>query len=86
MAAVEAGTISEETWLSTVPIVVSMLMSGPSSDFIIGRIFEAAVRDAYREIAERVGGEAKMVDEAYDEVRFAVARNLYRESNCALID
>jgi hypothetical protein len=77
--AVNNRRISPDAVRSEVPIGVTMLLAGPSTDFIIGRIFENAVRDAYNEIAKKDGA---LLDQ---EVIGSNARHKYVAKNCALI-
>lgn len=86
LAAAEAGEISEQTWRTTVPIIVSMLTSGPSHDFMIGRVFENAMNDTYDKIAESIGGKANMISADYADVRRSAAGRLHLKNNCELID
>jgi hypothetical protein len=80
--ALQNGQISPEAVRSEVPIGVTMYLSGPSVDFIIGRIFENATKDAFDAVVERKNGQATIRD---DEVRKSNARHKYGEKNCALI-
>jgi hypothetical protein len=38
---------------SEAPLIVTMLLAGPSVDFIVGRIFESATSDAYDDVFRR---------------------------------
>jgi hypothetical protein len=40
---------------SEVPIGVTMLLAGPSADFVVGRIFENAMGDAFDGIVKKEG-------------------------------
>jgi hypothetical protein len=77
--ALQNGQISREALSSEVPIGVSMLLAGPSVDFIIGRIFENAMRDAYdnavKDGTSRRDGELRKLE----------AEQKYLRGNCALI-
>ena len=53
VAAAEAGTVTKEEAQSMVPIGVGFLMAGPTSEFILGRIYKSAADDAYEAVAGR---------------------------------
>jgi hypothetical protein len=85
--AVQNGQISPEAVRSEVPIGVTMYLGGPSVDFIIGRIFENAMGDAYDDIVKRKNGlPLPTSDWIMDkEARKPDANNKYAKSNCALL-
>ena len=70
-----------------VPIGVSMLLRGPSTDFVVGRIFEAAMSDAFDDIIKKENG--LMLDSskwANDEgLKKSKAQSQYQRSNCVLV-
>jgi hypothetical protein len=85
--AVKNGQLSPEAVSSEVPIGVTMYLAGPSVDFIIGRIFENAMGDAYDDVVKRKNGTLLpttdwVVDE---EIRKPDAKHRYVKGNCALI-
>src|SRR5262245_44987180 len=80
--AVKNGQISPEAVRSEVPIGVTLYLAGPTVDFIIGRIFENATKDAFDAVVERKNGQATITD---DEVRKSNAQHRYGEKNCTLI-
>jgi hypothetical protein len=61
--ALQNGQISPEAMRSEVPIGVTMLLAGPSVDFVIGRIFENAMGDAFDSIVKRKDGMLMPVDD-----------------------
>jgi len=70
------------------PIGVLMLMGGPTTDFIIGRIFESATADAYDKVVKEDSAGLPIIDSsewADDKLRVIRAKNKYQSSNCALI-
>jgi hypothetical protein len=85
--AVKTRQITPEVAKSEVPIGVSMLLGGPSTDFVIGRIFENALRDAYDDIVKMDNGflldSSKWVMD--DELRKAKAQTRYLKGNCVLV-
>ena len=78
--AVERGTISEEAWNAHVPIAVSFRLGG-THDFMLGRVFEAAIDEAEGEISERM--ESAPLELVSSE-RILAASSLYDDSNCGL--
>ena len=62
-----------------VPIGVSMLLGGPSVDFIIGRVFENAMGDAYKEITRDEKGSPDK------ELRISRAKAKYLTANCMVL-
>jgi hypothetical protein len=72
--ALQAGKITQEDFKNAVPLVVVWLLDGPSVDFILGRIFEAA------------GQSATEVFQAPDEkLKVTIAQNEYAKRDCSLI-
>ena len=70
------------------PIGVLMLMGGPSTDFIIGRIFEGATADAYDKVVKEDSAGLPIFDPskwADDNLKIIRAKNKYQSSNCVLI-
>ena len=70
------------------PIGVLMRMSGPSTDFVIGRIFEAATEDAFDKVVKEDSTGSPIFDPtkwADDELKVIRAKNKYQNANCALI-
>jgi hypothetical protein len=70
------------------PIGVLMLMGGPTTDFIIGRIFEGAAADAYDKVVKEDSAGLPIIDPskwADEKLKVIRAKNRYQSSNCALI-
>jgi hypothetical protein len=86
--AAKIGQIPAEVARSQVPIGVSMLLQGPSTDFIVGRIFENSTRDAYDDVVKKENGlpldNSEWVRD--DALRISKAKNLYHRSNCVLLE
>lgn len=76
LEAANEGKIEGADINSNVPIGITMRMQGPSLEFILGRIFEAAADDAADKVYE---------NDARDDFLVMQARNLYTERNCGLI-
>ena len=51
--AYKAGKIKKEDLSSEVPVIVLLLLEGPSNDFILGRFFENAQREALKDIYQK---------------------------------
>ena len=87
LEAVKSRQIPEDVARQEVPIGVSMLLQGPSTDFIIGRIFENAMSDAYDQIVKYQNGilQESSKWENDKEVTKVKARTKYQTGNCALI-
>ena len=79
--ALETGAISEEAWNAHVPIAVSFRLGG-THDFMLGRVFEAAIDEAEGEISERMEGAPL---ELMSSERILAASLLYEDSNCELL-
>ena len=86
--AIEAGTISQEEYNTEVPIGVMGLLSGPSVDFVLGRLFEAASNDASDWVTKKDmnGLPLAISDWVFEqEVAAAIARGHYERRNCDLL-
>jgi hypothetical protein len=70
-----------------VPIGVNLVFGGPTPDFIIGRIFESASKDAFDSIVTKDNGIAlensKWVMDS--ELRKAKAKTQYLKGNCVIV-
>ena len=78
----------EDTEARDAPVAVLMRMGGPTTDFVIGRIFEAATGDAYDKVVKEDSSGALIRDPskwASKEVRTITAGTKYESSNCSLI-
>ena len=70
------------------PIGVLLRSSGPSVDFMTGRIFEGAVEDAYDQVVKTDNIGLPILDPskwATGELKVIRAQNKYHGSNCKLI-
>jgi hypothetical protein len=77
-----------DTEVRKAPIGVLMRMNGPSTDFIIGRIFEAAAEDAFDRVAKEDSRDFPIYDPtkwADDELKVIRAKKKYQNSKCILI-
>ncbi|GGX42588.1 hypothetical protein [Saccharospirillum salsuginis] len=76
---VRSGEISEEDLSSKVPVGVLWHMQGPTTDFILGRIYESAAEN----VLEGVYGSANEVLSTEEQNR--IAENKFSTKNCELI-
>ena len=81
LAALLDKEIGESEYSKHVPVVVTLLLGGPSVDFMLGRIFENATKKAWDKSMEKVG----TYDDLGKTIQKAKARNLFHASNCAII-
>jgi hypothetical protein len=85
LAAAQAGTITDEEARSNVPIGVSLLLGGPSHDFIIGRVYESAMNGAFDEIVKEdaQGLTLEIKDWISDpELKASIAKTKFLQANC----
>jgi hypothetical protein len=88
LTAARNNEFSREEANQNVPLIVLMLLEGPSDDFILGRMFESAMRDAYDKVViEREDGLGNLPNGEMrtGALRKIVAENRYRASNCELV-
>lgn len=88
LAAVKAGTITEWEKSTIVPVGVSLLIAGPTEEFILGRIFEGAMGHAYDSIVatDSRGIPLNPADYITDNASKSVlASTKYRAANCELL-
>ena len=71
---IERKHISEE-----VPIGFTLLIAGPSSDFVLGRVFENAQDDALKDVLKSNGQLNS------DDLQATLAQSKYTKQNCRLI-
>jgi hypothetical protein len=71
---VERKDISEE-----VPIGMTLLLQGPTPDFMLGRVYESAQEEALKSVL-RTNGNLNT-----DEVQASLARSTYTKQNCRLV-
>lgn len=84
---VRTKTISEAE-IKEAPVGVLWNMAGPTTEFVIGRIFEAASNDAYDKVVKEDSEGLPITDPskwANDELKIIRAKNKYLISNCTLI-
>lgn len=86
--ALRNGEIQENDVRSSVPLLMLMRLGGPSTDFMIGRIYEAAVGTAYDDIVKKGDNGLELPIEKWrmdDELKKMRADLLYLRGNCSLI-
>jgi hypothetical protein len=84
---VRSKTISEAE-IRKAPVGVLSRMAGPTTDFVVGRIFEAAMNDAFDEVVKEDSAGLPIFDPsmwADEKLQVVRAKNKYRQSNCALV-
>ncbi len=70
------------------PVAILLLLAGPSTDFIVGRIFEAATGHAFDAVVKEDSQGLPIFDPlrwAEGALRTSRAQSKYRDSNCALV-
>jgi hypothetical protein len=87
--AVESKKITEQDLHSSAPIGILFVMSGPSKEFIAGRIYEAANNHASDEIIKNDASGLPINDASkwnFDkELQTLIANNKYSKGNCGLL-
>lgn len=84
---VRTKTISEAE-IKEAPVGVLWHMAGPTTEFVIGRIFEVASNDAYDKVVKEDSEGLPIMDPskwANDELKIIRAKTKYLRSNCTLI-
>lgn len=79
IAAVEAEKIQQDDLSKEVPMIMLLLLEGPSPDFMLGRIYQMA-QDSALEDVYKTGGRFNS-----DEMKEALAENMFSKANCKLI-
>lgn len=79
LAALKEGKIKQEDLSTQVPMIMLMLLQGPTPDFMLGRVFEAAQDSALEDVFN--------TDGKYNSEQFQkdLAENKYWKQNCQLI-
>jgi hypothetical protein len=88
LAAARAGTITKEEADSIVPMTIVLTMSGPSTEFVLGRIFETVTTDAFNDIAKEDPSGMPRDPKDYitdDGLLKSYAEMKYRSANCGLL-
>jgi hypothetical protein len=80
IAAIQAKEITREHLSSQVPTVVLALLEGPSADFMLGRIFESAMKHVLDEVHGTNAGRYNP-----DELQNTLATGKFYKLNCPLI-
>lgn len=77
--ALRAEKIEQGDLNSEVPIGVNLVLQGPTSEFILGRIFDSAQTEALSDVYKT--GES----DNSEEMQKIIAGNKYRDGNCQLL-
>jgi hypothetical protein len=84
---VKSKTISENT-VKDIPLLFSVRLGGPSTDFMVGRVFEGTANHAYDKVVKEDVSGFPITDPAKwakGELKTLRAQNLFRSGNCKLI-
>ena len=83
LSALRSKEITPEDFQKSVPAGISMLIQGPSDDFILGRIYQSVSIDALTEVREQDDqGQPLKVPLIDDAKRKVVAQGRYERANC----
>lgn len=82
LGAARADKITEDDFRQEVPIVVSMLLAGPSDDFRLGAIYISVQESALEDVFYTNYDKSKLNSE---DLQKSIAENKYRDGNCQLI-
>jgi hypothetical protein len=82
LKAAEDRKISKEDWSAKVPVVISLNLSGPSSEFIAGRVFQNVLDMTYKETFCKKGWPNCETDK---ELIKSLAQTSYSKQNCDLL-
>lgn len=88
MDAALGGTITDEERRNFVPIIVGMLMAGPTPEFVLGRIFESAASRAYDDIATKDANGMPLAPADYvrdERLTASIASTKYMQANCEIL-
>ena len=77
--AAQGGKIDRQDIRGEVPIGLTMLLQGPTPDFMLGRVYESTQDAALKDVL-RTNGNLNS-----DDVQALLARNKYTEQNCRLL-
>lgn len=83
----KSKAISEKT-ITDIPLLFSLRLGGPSTDFMIGRIYEGTVSHTYDKVVKEDSSGFRITDPsqwANDELKKIRAKNIYDNANCKLI-
>lgn len=79
LGALKVGKINQEDISSEVPIGVTMLLQGPTEEFILGRIYETCQEEALKDVFN--SGDQYNTEE----LQKSIAENKFMDANCQLI-
>jgi hypothetical protein len=87
-AAAFAGTITAEEGQTMIPVIVGLLMAGPTEEFVLGRIYETAANQAFDDIVTKnvYGIPLAPADYVTDEkLQATIAKTKFLKANCELL-
>ena len=79
LAALEAKKIERKDISEEVPIGLTLLLQGPTAEFVLGRVFASAEESALEKVLKTAGQLNS------DEVQKMLAQNEYTKQNCRLV-
>lgn len=82
LGALRAGKITDEDFRQKVPIGISLSLSGPSDDFILGVISTNNQEDALEKVFYTNYDKTRLNSQ---DLQKSIAENKYRDGNCRLI-
>lgn len=77
--ALREGRIEREDISREAPLIMMMLLQGPTPDFMLGRVFEAAMEAAFEGVYETNGNFND------DDIQVMLAESKFQEQNCSLV-
>lgn len=83
-----SGEVTDEEANRNVPVIVLLTMQGYNEDFILGRLFEAIISDAYSDIVEKDERGLPLPPSEYniaDEHKKILAEEKFHSSNCDIL-
>jgi hypothetical protein len=87
LAGVQAGTITQWERISIVPMIVEMNLSGPTPEFVLGRLYQSAAGDAFDKVTKKDanGIPLEVKDWITSDEQKSVAETRFRQENCEII-
>ena len=86
--AAKAGSITQEEAKRNVPLGVSLLLDGPSDDFVIGRIYESAINNAFDSVVKRDAQGLLLESNNWvsdPKLEVSIAKLKYQQANCDIL-
>ena len=77
--AIQKNKVKKEDLSNDAPLMMLLLLQGPTPDFMLGRVFEGALDSALEDVY-KTGDQFNS-----DEIQETIAKNKYWEQNCQLV-